>query len=213
MSLLSLLSSLDRIGFDAMRLVLGVLWQSSILLVVIGVLAWALRRRRASVRHTLWVAALLAGPLLPLVGAAAFRSGAPQAPVPILPTYTAPAVRPDQRFASTPSAPAVRPTMPIPAENEAAPQEEAGVSVFAYPWAMSLMAYAIGLAAFLIWIALGRIRIRRWIRSAILLTEARAVSAFRSARETVVLRKDFLLLESDRVPTALSFGVFHPGRT
>jgi len=68
MNAANLLSALDRAGFETIRTLLGVLWQSSILLGAAAVLAVTLRRRGASVRHVLWTAALLAVPALPLLG-------------------------------------------------------------------------------------------------------------------------------------------------
>jgi hypothetical protein len=44
-------ASLDALGYDAMRLALSALWQSSVLIAAAAGLAWGLRRRRASVRH------------------------------------------------------------------------------------------------------------------------------------------------------------------
>ena len=54
--------ALDRLGFETLRVLLSVLWQSSILLAAVMLIAFALRRRRASARHALWVAALLVAP-------------------------------------------------------------------------------------------------------------------------------------------------------
>ena len=77
MNSLYLWSRLDTVGYGAMRLLLGALWQSSILLLAVGILGWLLRRRRASVRHALWVGALITAPLLPLLTGAIVRVGAP----------------------------------------------------------------------------------------------------------------------------------------
>ena len=79
--------TLDGTGFHAVRILLSVLWQSSILLVSVGLIAWVLRRRRASVRRALWVAAVLVAPALPLLGWAASSIGAPQAAIPLVPSY------------------------------------------------------------------------------------------------------------------------------
>ncbi len=79
--------ALDQFGFTVMRALLCVLWQSSIVFAAMAVLVWVLRKRRATVRHALWVAALLVAPVLPLLTSLAARTGAPQAPVPVLPAY------------------------------------------------------------------------------------------------------------------------------
>jgi len=82
--------TLDRAGFQAAWLLLSALWQSSILLAAAGALAWLLRRRRASVRQAVLAAAVLASPLIPLLGWAASRSGTPRAAIPVVPVYSAP---------------------------------------------------------------------------------------------------------------------------
>ena len=71
-----LLSTLDRLGYDVLRATVSVLWQSSILLAAVVLLAWALRRRRPAVRHVLWAGAVLAVPMIPLLGSLASRAGA-----------------------------------------------------------------------------------------------------------------------------------------
>jgi len=208
MSALHVWSSLDQLGFATARVLLAALWQSSILLVAIGALTWLLRKRRASVRHSLWVAGLLLGPMLPLVAALALRTGAPQAPVPVLPAYAEPIIVPALPAQPISALPEHPPAVSVPPQPETAP--EAHVSVFAYPWALLLIVYGAGLAAFLAWLALGRIRIRRWIRSAVPLIDERALSAFRAARENVGLRRGFVVLKSNRAPAPVSFGIFHP---
>jgi len=79
--------TLDRMGFQTVRLLLSVVWQSSILLAAAGLLAWALRRRRASVRLAILAAAILSSPLIPLLGRAASWSRA-QVPIPVMPSYS-----------------------------------------------------------------------------------------------------------------------------
>ena len=80
----------DAFAFEAMRLLLAALWQSSILFLAVALLAWTLRRRRPSARCALWIAALCLAPLLPLLASLAARVGAPQRPLQLLPTYPAP---------------------------------------------------------------------------------------------------------------------------
>ena len=105
---------LDEFGFEAVRTLLAVLWQSSILLVAVALLAWLLRKRRASVRYGLWVGALLVVPLLPLLAGVVSRAGAPQASVPVLPVYTAPRIE---------VMPPVEPIVPLPEIEASAPPE------------------------------------------------------------------------------------------
>ena len=198
MDTLSVWSRLDAVGYGAVRLLLGAVWQSSILLIAVGILTWLLRRRRAAVRHALWVGAIVAAPLLPLIGGAVLRAGAPQAPVRILPAYTQPL-----------SAATVEPGPPA-AGHEVTLQQPPDAPRRMYPWAMLLVAYAAGLLGFLGWIGMGRTRIRRWVRSAAPVLEGRVRSTFGAARETIGLGRDFLVLESDRVPAPMSYGLIHP---
>jgi beta-lactamase regulating signal transducer with metallopeptidase domain len=202
MSALHVWKILDETGFGAMRFLLAALWQSSILLTAAGLLTWFLRKRRASVRRALWAGALLVGPILPLVAALALRTGAPQAPVRVLPTYAEPVV------ASLPTEPMPRGFASNPPTVPARPELQ--VSIMAYQWALLLIAYVAGVSAFLAWIVVGRIRIRRWIKSALPHTDQRVLTTFKTARETTGLTRDFLVLESRCVPSPVSFGILHP---
>ncbi|GAG18839.1 unnamed protein product, partial [marine sediment metagenome] len=60
-------TSFDQFGFAAVRYLLSVLWQSSLLLAATYCISWLLRRRRAAVRHALWAFVLLFAPFLPLL--------------------------------------------------------------------------------------------------------------------------------------------------
>ena len=79
---------LDGAGFQTMRVLLSLLWQSSILLAAAALLSGVLRRRRASVRCAVWIVALLVVPMLPLLNWAASSVGSPQAAIPAIPAYT-----------------------------------------------------------------------------------------------------------------------------
>jgi len=67
---------LDQWGFAVARALLTMLWQSSILFVATAALAWMLRRRPASVRCMLWLAALMLAPMLPFLTSVATHSAA-----------------------------------------------------------------------------------------------------------------------------------------
>ena len=87
MSALAGWAMLDQWGFAAMRYLLSVLWQSSILFAAALALTSALRRRPASVRHAAWVSALLLAPVLPLLASGLRSAGVPQVAVWTLPGY------------------------------------------------------------------------------------------------------------------------------
>ncbi|GAG76865.1 unnamed protein product, partial [marine sediment metagenome] len=67
MNLSSALVQLDSMGFIVMRILLSILWQSSIVLGAVGILAYLLRNKIESVRYALWVAAIISIPVLPLL--------------------------------------------------------------------------------------------------------------------------------------------------
>jgi hypothetical protein len=67
MTFADLWMALDRAGFETMRALFSVLWQSTILLAAAGLLALALRRRSPSVRQTIWAAAVVLAPVLPIL--------------------------------------------------------------------------------------------------------------------------------------------------
>ena len=159
------LQALDEWGFTVMRFLLTVLWQSSILLVATAVIARALRNRRASARHTLWLSALLVAPLLPVLAALVPFTGAPQVPVPVIPSYETPEFVVARRDA-TPLAPTVTEQPPPMVQEAPLAPESPQLDPLAYPWALTLIAYALGLSFFLGSWVLGHARIRTWIRSA-----------------------------------------------
>jgi thiol-disulfide isomerase/thioredoxin len=212
MNAADVLSSLDHWGFSVARVLLTVLWQSSIVFAAVAALSWLLRKRRAGVRHALWLTALLVAPVLPLLTMVVSQAGAPQAPVSVLPTYTEPAPFPAPAFEPA-LFPAVPPEvsareMPAPTVEPTAP--EVHVSVWNYPWALLLTGYSLGLALFVGWVALGRIRIAQWIRSASPVTDGCVLAAFKAAREKLRVTRDFPVLETDCIPAPVTAGLFRP---
>jgi len=218
----SLWAALDGVGFRAIRMLLSVLWQSSILLAAVGILSFALRRRRAAVRRTLWVLALVAAPLLPLIGWGLANTGTPSAEIAVMPAYvpltppvvpvvepltvpmpTAPMVEP---VAEAPPMPAPEPPE-LPGEISSEPQEE---SAKVYPWALGLLGYAAGGLFFLTLIVLGRLRLAHWARRGRLLTDQRVLTAFRAAARRLGLRRDFTIVKSDDIHAPVAIRVFHP---
>jgi len=202
----SLLPWLDRTGFEAGRVLGSVLWQSSLLLLLVAAIAWFLRRRRAAVRHALWAAAVALVPLLPLLGYAVSLAEAPQAPIRVMPMYAAPAP------AATTLSPAetVMPSAagePTAAEPPSPPQTRL---LFAYPWAMSLAVYAMGAAALLALVVVGRLRLGRWARTGRLVTEARALAAFRAAQVRFRLPRSVIVVESRHATGPMTVGTVRP---
>ena len=86
----------DCMGYHAIRILLTVLWQSSIILVVIGILTYILRRKKESLRYFLWVTGILIIPVLPLLTWGFSKVGTPQVEIHVIPFYSAPQERVEQ---------------------------------------------------------------------------------------------------------------------
>ncbi len=205
-------AALDRLGFQAVTVLLSVLWQSSILLAAAGALALLLRRRRASVRHAVWVAALLMIPALPVLGWLASSASAPQAPIPVMPAYPSPRlpaeapVR-DEAEGGAPPAPVAA---PFPAAGPPAPPEPRSFGLLAYPWALALAGYAAGALFFLSLVLIGRLRIGRWARRGRVITSPRVLGIFRAARHEVGAAGGLTVVESAGVGNPMTVGWLHP---
>ena len=65
MTLAEFWSALNPWGLVLARMLTDIAWQSALLLAGMGILTWMLRKRSASLRHALWVTAILLIPLLP----------------------------------------------------------------------------------------------------------------------------------------------------
>ncbi len=209
MNAASFWGTLDGIGFQVMLTLLSVLWQSSILLGAVALLSYVLRRRRPSVRHALWVGALLAAPLLPVLALAARSAGTPQAQIPVVPSYVPPAVE----FLVPPAEAAVPPLPEAthPAEAVApVEQEEPRVSLRDYPWAVAFLGYAAGAALFLSLVFVGRFRLHRWIQGGAAVTEAGVLTAFQGARSRLRLRRNFRLVATGKVQSPITIGTLRP---
>lgn len=203
MSLDAWLSGCDRAGFEAARLGISVLWQSSILLAAVAAIAYAIRRRRAAVRHALWASALLMAPLLPLLGWVASSARAPRATLRVIPAYVRPTIPGQATPTLSPAAPAaVAPSAPPVGRRSPA---------LAYPWALVLAAYAAGAAGFLALVAVGQVRLWRWARRGRPLTDARVAAIFRATRARLRLVRDAAIVESACVRTPMTLGALRRG--
>ncbi len=210
MGMIAFLSQLDRIGFETLRLLVGVLWQSSILFAAVAVLARVLRRRKAGFRHALWAGAILAAPLFPLLTWGLASSGAPQAEVAVLPHYEAWEISPSafdmgrppgddaiEGLASSALPPSPEATAPLG-------------SVLDYPWALLLSLYTVGVAAFLLWVAAGWVQILLWKRRATAIGAGRVLAAFQCAADSLGVRRKFRVIESGSVRAPFTVGALRP---
>lgn len=194
----------DRTGFDIARLLLSALWQSSILLAAAWLIARLLRGRHAAIRHAIVAAAVLASPLVPLVGLALSRAGAPQAQIAVMPAY--------EPAPLTQTVVTYRPVQtdiaPAPAAAPAALAER--FSLRSYPWAVALAAYAAGVIVLLSLITVARRRIGRWVRRGHIVTEPRILELFAAAQKHLRLPGRIMVVESPQCLSPMTAGSLSP---
>lgn len=212
-----ILTRLDEMGFRVVFTLLSVFWQSSILLIAAGILAYILRNRSVAVRHAVWVAAVLAIPLLPLVSIGTATLGTPRAEIAIIPPYVTPrpAIAPSVTaqptvFAEKPdkAAPVAmkQSRTAIPASSTSAP----GPSIFSYFWALGLTVYLFFISALFLWVLAGQLRIRRWLKDGVAVMDSRVLDAFRQAGERLGIHDEIPLMEHPGVPAPLTCRIRRP---
>jgi len=198
----SWLRALDGAGFGTLRVLLSVLWQSSILLGAAGLLVLLLRRRSASLRHAVWVAALCAAPVLPLLAWAASGVGTPRAELPVMPAYEAPVMVFEMAVAPAP--------MPItPLTPPVQPSVQEALLLGDYPWALGLLGYASVAGAFLVLVLVGRVRIGMWLRRGSP-AGGRLTACFEHVRQAAGLRRPVRVIESEAAPAPMTVGALRP---
>lgn len=193
---------LDHWGYEALGYLLAVLWQSSLLLAAVAVVTALLRNHPPALRQGLWLAALLAAPLLPLLSSLIASSGAPQAHVAVMPAYEAPAAA-----ALLPAA-AEDPEMPAAEPVSAAPPPATGP--FDSPWGLGLIVYGVGALGFLTWTIAGHLRIRGWVNAAAPEMNRAVVQAFSAAAERFGIGRMIRVVRSRHVPAPISAGLLRP---
>ncbi|MCH8824839.1 MAG: PD40 domain-containing protein [Planctomycetes bacterium] len=223
---------LDAIGFDAIRIMLSILWQSSILLGAAALLVYALRRRSAALRHRVWASALLLTPLIPALTWLASQTGSPQLHIPIIPAYVTVSVEPTQlpldlitssKEQETDDLPVSSSAQnPIEAKSDAlqtaAPTQLQNPQTYtlseetrsAHPWAIAWSVYAGGLVILLGLVSLGRLRLRRYTRQGQIVTDPRITEVFEAARKQIGLKGGCVIVEIDNLHAPLTYLTFHP---
>ncbi|MFC1693059.1 carboxypeptidase regulatory-like domain-containing protein [Candidatus Latescibacterota bacterium] len=232
MDFTEILSMLDNTGFHTISMLLSVLWQSSILLCIIGILSYVLRRRKATVRHTLWVCAVLVIPFLPIMTFSISNLGTPQKELAVLPVYTNPEIKAD----NIPYKPLIPQNNKLQVENAdefqseslqfpVSQPDESGrqiniqqnmrtefqpMHIVDYPWALALIGYLMGILLFSFWIIIGRLRIRSWILDGSPVMDHSIIEVFHRAGERLGINREFILIESGDVPAPLTCRIFRP---
>lgn len=229
--MINLLQKTDLIGFELVRTLLSILWQSSIVFLVVLILTYLLRHQRAKIRHIIWVCALLAVPALPVLTWMLSAAGTPKTLIPVMPVYSsahivknippqmpenaAPSninpVNPNQ--VSKTITPPVTDNLPANINNFPIviqkPENKNILSQYFYPWAFLTMLLAAGFLFFIYIIINGRIRTRKWLLKSILITDNRILSVFHDAAVKLNLKKDFIVSESNEIEVPLTIGIIH----
>jgi len=215
---------LDSAGFSLMCILLSVLWQSSIILAIVGLLTYILRYRKKSIRCSLWLAAVLAVPVLPLLTWFISELGTPQAELPVIPSYSTIETRTIHIPSDIEHSPEYETKITEHSESNKSPvhkpfpsahsteqeQKISRISITAYPWALALTGYIIIVSIFIILIIKGRLRIRNWIISGEAVIDKRLIEIFEQVRKQLALSKEVFIFESDNVPGPLTCRIIRP---
>ena len=197
------LAALDSLGYDGVRMLLSVLWQSAIVFFVFGGLGFLLRKRSASTRHALWTAALLSVPVLMIVSIFLRTSSLPVSPIPIFPKYIE-------------VAPVVSSGLPLHSD-ASAPDPRIGDSAggqwnipLRYPWACACLLYLAGVIILLAPVFMGRLRVRRWIDEGAPILDERVIDICEELSGRFGLRRAVMAVESEHVSVPFTIRFFHP---
>ena len=226
MNIQDILMMLDSSGFTVMSTLLSLLWQSSILFAVAGALAFFLRRKKETICHAVWLAALLALPLLPLLSGGAPEFGAPKAHLDVIPTYAEPWKAPAQPSLPIQSPVAVQSQraaatsepLNLPSSMEAGPSPAQAAPVIPerrivftdYPWALALLAYLLVVGGFLGGMLLMRIRIHSWVVRGTAVDCPRTMEAFHTAIQLLGIDREYMVIEHPGIPAPLTCRILRP---
>ena len=236
-TIIQFMINLDNAGFTILRIFLSIFWQSSILFVAVFCLIWFLRRRRASIRHIVLAIAILVIPLLPVLSWVAGIAGTPQVQIPVIPTYVAPEVEPrlsdesdsqpriskstTEQDKTLPSQPVISEYKEISSPVTSVEKSEHSTITSSqvndsnkhdnfYLWAIILITYIAGVIIFLLPIVIFRIRVRNWLIDGAVLIDRGVLDTFRKARNHLKIKRDFIVVESDKIIGPMTGGTFHP---
>ncbi|MFC1650138.1 M56 family metallopeptidase [Candidatus Latescibacterota bacterium] len=223
MNISSLLSEFDHIGYNAIRILLTVLWQSSIVLVVIGILTYMLRSKKESIRYYLWLTAILVIPLLPFFSWGFAKIGTSQAEIRLIPLYSSPQVRIEQRVPNQETShkfgtqrehnnEIVDQYMILPEISAAIQSQNSGtnISLMDYLWALVFAVYIITASFLLTLIVIGRIRIRNWIVTCGPVMDSRVIEVFQNVKKRLAISKDIIIIENEQIHAPMACRIFHP---
>ena len=229
MSIADIFAASDRIGYLVFRVLITTLWQSSILFVCAAVLVYFLRNRRETVRYSVWVAAILAMPILPLIVWGISGLETPRTEIPVLPAYSAPQPAPIARpsasanlpveipireetasipMSSSKVGPAARPR--VSANPVIAETSDSAFSIADYPWAPVLFAYVLIAGMLLTGVLAARFRIRFWIVGSDPVMDERVLDVFGRVKERLGISREIIIVENGHTPAPMTCRTIHP---
>ncbi|MFC1538699.1 M56 family metallopeptidase [Candidatus Latescibacterota bacterium] len=227
------LSSIDSFGFQIFSILISVLWQSSILLCAIGIIAYFFKLKNETAVYFLWVAAIIIIPSIPFLTRVISISVSPNTAISIIPSYSDPhtnAIKsqlkqkselkmrlPDDSGAV--SSETVNMTdrfVPLSTRTymfsgfQDPGQEIIRLSIIDYKWAIFFIGYIIIAMFFLLRELIGRLRIRGWIVRGNIVTNLFILETFLNVKNRLDLSKHFKIIESRYVSAPLITGILHP---
>jgi beta-lactamase regulating signal transducer with metallopeptidase domain len=210
MTELSWLETVDRWGFEGLRVLAGLTWQTTLLFATLFACSFLVKGWPTWLRRGMWLAGFLTIPFLPLLGQVAEWIDPPRAEISLLPRYT-PSQASFWKQAGeyyNPSAKEDRISALGTASSAAYGQdvERAGLASLS-PWSYAFLLYLGVVALLLLRLAAGQLRILRWIRSSNPVSKKRSV-AFHFAAKKLGLSSPFQVRETDSIDSLCTVGYF-----
>jgi beta-lactamase regulating signal transducer with metallopeptidase domain/peroxiredoxin len=215
MNPLDILVFLDGAGYNIIRNLLSILWQSSLIFLAAYIITSFLRRHHDSIRHYVWFCAMLAVPMLPLISAVMNNINTPRAPIPVIPSYQPQTT--NRNFNGYKESLMQEPGKMIDGDYSPlvtqAPAPVLSVTEnkerhLFYPWAYLTLLYAAGVLLFIVTIINGRFNIKRWMNNSSDIKDLMVNDTFTVACGKIDYKGAYLLRESKYVYSPLSLGVF-----
>ena len=197
----SWLTALDSLGYDGARMLISLLWQSTIVFVVCGGLGFLLRKRNASTRHTLWTAALMSLPFLTIVALFPRNAPLPVSPIPVFPNYATVSPRFIIERQGFPEA--------VGTSSQNLSEKKASAP-FRYPWLSAAVLYVAGVTILLVPIFMGRLRVRRWIDDGAPVLDERVIDICYELSTRSGIHRPIMAVESKNASVPFTMRFFHP---
>ena len=236
MSADSIFAVLDAVGYEAGRLLLTLLWQSSIVFLVAWVLLQLLRNARAAVRFGIIITAVLTVPILPVFSRLSSVFDTPKHELNIIPRYQKASDRttPDNKSTEPETTESVPPietasddnalsgssstnistesneTLPSVPATESSTETISSFSLLDYPWAIALLLYGLIAGWFLFWFAGGRVCLGIWLKSSRSMIDNRVIRYIEEASNRLGIRRPVIAIECDSISAPMTYRVQRP---